>query len=136
MGKPLTLQGSALAGVGYGAGGTLEGTEDRDYHYGLTPQALLSASFLFGNVASLDLETRGYRITRVLSTADRGWENVGRADAALTMRLFGPHAITVKYLVTRRYAMYPHLGTRDQRRDTISVFYTLLRDRRMGRVGP
>lgn len=132
---PLTFQGTALAGVGYGAGGTLEGTtEDRDYHYGLTPQSLLSLRLVFGKVASLDLAGRGYRITRTLSTADRGWENVGRADASLTMRLFGPHAITVKYLVTRRYASYPDLGVRDQRRDTLSVFYTLVRDRQFGVV--
>lgn len=132
---PVTVQGTALAGVGYGAGGTLEGlTVDRDYHYGLTPQSLLSARLIFGKVAALDLAARGYRITNVFSTTDRGWENIGRADAALTVRLFGPHALTVKYLVTRRYASYPDLGIRDQRRDTVSLFYTFMRDRRMGAV--
>ena len=50
------------------------------------------------------------------------------------MRSFGPHAVTFKYLVTRRYARYPDLGIRDQRRDTVSVFYTFVRDRRMGAV--
>jgi hypothetical protein len=132
---PVTLQGTALAGVGYGAGGTLEGTAaDRDYHYGVTPQSLLTFRFLFGKVASLDLSGRGYRITRVLSTADRGWENVGRGEASLTVRLLGPHALTVKYLATRRYARYPDLGVRDQRRDTVSVYYTFMRDRRFGAV--
>jgi hypothetical protein len=90
--------------------------------------------FVFGKVASLDLAARGYRITTILSTAERGWEIVGRADASLTIRLFGPHAVTVKYLANRRYASYPDLGFRDQRRDTISVFYTIFRDRRMGAV--
>jgi hypothetical protein len=132
---PFTVQGTGLFGLGYGAGGTLEGTNgERDYHYGLTPQSLLSARLIFGKVASLDLSGRGYRITNVFSTADRGWENIGRADAALTVRLFGPHAVTVKYLVTRRYARFPDLGIRDQRRDTISVFYTFVRDQRMGAV--
>jgi len=50
------------------------------------------------------------------------------------VRSFGPHAVTFKYLVTRRYARYPDLGIRDQRRDTVSVFYTFVRDRRMGAV--
>jgi hypothetical protein len=132
---PVTMQTTLLGGVGYGAGGTLEGTSaDRDYHYGLTPQSLIGLRFVFGKVVSLDLAARGYRITTILSTAARGWENVGRGDASLTVRLFGPHAVTVKYLATRRYASYPDLGFRDQRRDTLSVFYTLVRDRRMGAV--
>ena len=133
---PMTLQATALAGVGYGAGGTLEGTTaDRDYHYGLTPQSLLAARLILGKVAAVDVNARGYRISTVLSTADRGWENVGRADAALTLRLFGPHAVSVKYLLNRRYASYPDLGTRDQRRDTVSVYYTFMRDRHLGAVG-
>jgi hypothetical protein len=131
----ITVQANALAGAGYGAGGTLEGTAaDRDYHYGMTPQSLLSLRVVFGRIASLDLAGRGYRITTALSTADRGWENVGRGDASLTVRLFGPHAITVKYLVTRRYARYPDLGVRDQRRDTVSVFYTLVGNPVLGAV--
>jgi hypothetical protein len=90
---------------------------------------------IFGKVAALDMNARGYRISTVLSTADRGWENVGRADAALTVRLFGPHAVTMKYVVSRRYASYPDLGIRDQRRDTVSVFYTFMRDRNLGAAG-
>jgi hypothetical protein len=135
LGGPVTLQGTMLVGAGYGAGGTLEGTEaDRDYHYGLTPQSLVTTRLILGKVAALDLSARGYRITDVLSTTNKGWENVGRADAAFTLRLFGPHALTVKYLVSRRYASYPHLGVRDQRRDTISLFYTFMRDRNLGAV--
>ena len=135
LGGPVTMQSTFLGGVGYGAGGTLEGTTaDRDYHYGLTPQSLIGVRFVFGKVASLDLAARGYRITTILSTADRGWENIGRAEASLTVRLFGPHALTVKYQANRRYASYPDLGVRDQRRDTISAFYTIVRDRRMGAV--
>ena len=131
----ITFQGTALAGAGYAAGGTLDGTvSDRDYHYGLTPQALLASRFIFGRIASLDITARGYQITRALSTANRGWENVGRGDASLTVRVFGPHALTVKYLVTRRFARYPDLGLQNQRRDTVGVFYTFLRDRRMGAV--
>jgi hypothetical protein len=95
---------------------------------------VVTTRLIFGKVASLDLAARGYRITDVFSTMDRGWENIGRADAALTVRLFGPHALTLKYLVTRRYARYPDLGVRDQRRDTVSLFYTFIRDRNLGAV--
>jgi hypothetical protein len=57
-----------------------------------------------------------------------------RGDAAVTVRLFGPHAVTVKYLVTRRDAHYPDLGVRDQRRGTIGVFYTVVGNKRLGAV--
>jgi hypothetical protein len=130
---PFTFQGSALGGLGYGAAGTVEGTGDeRDYHYGLTPQALLGARFILGKVASLDVTGRGYQITRFASTGNQGFENIGRADASLTVRVFGPHAVTLKYLVTRRDARFPELGIRDQRRGTLSVYYTLLGDKNFG----
>jgi hypothetical protein len=130
---PFAFQGSALAGLGYGAGGTVDGTEgERDYHYGLTPQALLGTRFILGKVASLDVTGRGYQITRFASSDNRGFENVGRLDTALTMRLFGHHAVTVKYLLTRRHARYPDLGERDQRRGTLSVYYTLIGDKDFG----
>ena len=129
-----TFQGSALAGVGYGAGGTLEGVGERDYHYGVTPNGLLSARLIFGKVASFDLSGRGYNISSFQATEFRGSEKIGRADASVTVRLFGPHALTVKYLITRRLANYPNLGDRDQRRGTLSVFYTLVGDRHFGSV--
>ena len=132
---PLILQGSALGGVGYGAAGTVEGvTGDRDYHYGVTPQGLLTVRLMFGKVASLDLSGRGYQITHAGAVNNRGWENIVRGDAAVTMRLFGPHAVTVKYLITRRNAHYPELGVVDQRRGTIGVFYTVVGNRRLGAV--
>ena len=132
---PLTFQGSALAGMGYGAGGGNVGrVGDRDYHYGLTPQGLLAARLVFGKFVSLDVAGRGYYITRFASTNNRGSEKIGRADASVTVRLFGPHALTVKYLMTRRLAHYPDLGERDQRRGTLSVFYTLVGDPHLGAV--
>lgn len=124
--RSMALQTTALAGLGYGAGGTVEGGSERDYHYGLTPQALLSFRLLLGKAATLDVSGRGYQITRFASTDGDGFENIGRADASLTVRLFGPHALTVKYLVTRRNAHYPALGVQDQRRGTVSVLYSIV----------
>jgi hypothetical protein len=124
--RSMALQTTALAGLGYGAGGTVEGGDEHDYHYGLTPQALVSFRLLFGKAATLDVSGRGYQITRFASTNGDGWENIGRANASLTVRLFGPHALTVKYLVTRRHAHDPGLGARDQRRGTVSVLYSIV----------
>ena len=131
---PFTFQGSALGGLGYGAGGTLEGVGGRDYHYGLTPQGLVAARVVIGKAVSLDFSGRGYNITRFAATNNRGFERAGRADASVTVRLWGPQALTVKYLMNRRVAHYPDLGERDQRRNTLSVFYTLVGDPEMGVV--
>ena len=129
---PFTFQGSALGGLGYGAGGTVQTLSEQAYHYGLTPQALVSARFILGKVASLDVTGRGYHITRFASSDNGGFENIGRADASLTVRVFGPHAVTVKYLVTVRNARYPDLGVRDQRRDVLGLYYTFLSDKNFG----
>jgi len=48
------------------------------------------------------------------------------------VRVFGPHAVTVKYLVTVRNARYPELGVRDQRRDVLGLYYTFLSDKNLG----
>jgi hypothetical protein len=53
LSKTVALQGTALAGVGYGAGGTIHGLGERDYHYGLTPQGLLALRLIFGDTASM-----------------------------------------------------------------------------------
>jgi hypothetical protein len=129
---PFTFQGSFLAGVGYGAGGSLGTAGERPYHYGLTPQTLVSGRFIVGKRVSLDVTGRGYQITRIASTAHRGFENIGRADASLTLRVVGRHAITVKYLITVRNARFPELGVRNQRRDTVGFYYSFLGDKSFG----
>jgi hypothetical protein len=125
---------TAVAGVGYGAGGAHRDKNDRDYHYGLTPQALLATRLIFGNRASLDVTGRGYKITHLASTTNRGWENIVRADASVTVRLAGPQALTLKYLLARRNAHYPNIEESRQERGTLSVYYTLVGEKRLSVV--
>jgi uncharacterized protein DUF3943 len=128
----VALQGTALAGVGYAAVGTLRGTGDRDYHYGVAPQALLALRLIFGDTASLDVTGREYFVTRV-SEADRaGHDNIARADVALTWRIHGKHAIAIRYLWNRRDTNFPDLGDRTQTRGTLGIYYTLLGHDRFG----
>jgi hypothetical protein len=87
LSKTVALQGTALAGVGYGAGGTIHGLGERDYHYGLTPQGLLALRLIFGDTASLDVSGRDYYVSRVASTESRGRENIARAEVSFTWRL-------------------------------------------------
>ena len=131
----MALQATALLGAGYGAAGTIRGIDERDYHYGFTPQMLIGGKLVFGNRAALDVTLRDYYVSRVASTEARGHENIARADATLTYRIHRAHAVSLKYLWTRRDAHYPDLGRRTQSRATISLFYSiLLGSTRMGAV--
>ena len=130
----IALQGSALAGVGYAAVGTLRGVGERDYHYGVAPQALLALRLIFGERASLDVTARDHFVTRVAAADRGGRDNIVRADVSFTWRLHRQHAISVKYLWSQRDATYPDLGDRTQTRATVGIFYTLLGHDRFGAV--
>jgi hypothetical protein len=124
LSKTVALQGSALGGLGYGAAGTIHGTEERDYHYGATPQALLALRLMFGDAANLDLTARSYYVSDVASTEDRGSEHIFRGDAALTVRVHGPHAVTLKYNTSQRNAHYPDIANTHRTVTTLSLLYT------------
>lgn len=124
LSKTVALQGSALGGLGYGAAGTIHGTGERDYHYGATPQALLALRLMFGEAANLDLTARSYYVSSVASTEDRGSERIFRGDAAFTVRVHGPHAVTLKYNTSQRNAHYPDINDTHQTVTTLSLLYT------------
>ncbi len=131
------VQGTGMAGLGYAAVGTINSASasvDRDYHYGVAPQALLATRIIHGDKWSLDLTAREYFVSDIAAGARGGHDNIVRADVAYTWRIHGPHALTVKYLWNRRDAEYPDLGDRSQTRGTVGVFYTLLGQDRFGTV--
>lgn len=130
----IAVQGTAMAGLGYAAVGTVDGGSDRDYHYGVAPQALLSLRFIFGDRSSLDVTGREYFVSRAGGAGRGGHDNLARADIAYTWRIRDQHAVTIRYLWNRRDATYPDLGDRSQRRATIGIFYTLLGHDHFGRV--
>ena len=134
-GKELVVQGTAMAGLGYAAVGTINSADagvDRDYHYGVAPQALLAGRMIFGDRSALDLTLREYFVSDVGKRG--GHDNIARADLAYTWRVHGPHAVTLKYLWNRRDAEYPDIGNRSQSRGTFGIFYTLLGQDRFGTV--
>jgi hypothetical protein len=128
------LQGTALAGAGYASVGTLHGDGDRDYHYGVAPQALLALRLIYADRAALDLSAREYFVSKVASDREGrgGDDNIIRAEAAFTFRIHKQHAVAVKYTWTRRDAQYPVIGDQTQTRATIGIFYTLLGHDRFG----
>ena len=134
LSRSTALQGSALGGVGYGAAGTIHGSGERDYHYGATPQVLLTLRFLLGHVAGLEITGRQYYVSGVESTESRGYEHIFRNDAAFTVRVYGPHAVTLRYVQSHRAAHYTDIFDRTQRVATVYVAYTLLGDTNFGAV--
>jgi hypothetical protein len=124
----IALQGTLLAGVGYAAVGTLRGRGERDYHYGVAPQALAGLRLILGDKASFDLVAREYYVSGIASSDTGGHDNIVRAEAALTYRFHKRHAFAVKYLLSRRDATFPDLGDRTQSRATIGIYYTYLGD--------
>jgi hypothetical protein len=124
LSKTVALQGSVLGGLGYGAAGTIHGSGERNYHYGATPQALVALRLLFGQAANLDLTARSYYVSDVASTENNGSERIFRGDAAFTVRVHGPHAITLKYSTSQRNGRYPDITDTHQSVTTIGLVYT------------
>ncbi|MFY9326578.1 MAG: DUF3943 domain-containing protein [Georgfuchsia sp.] len=133
LSSDIALQGTGLLGAGYAAVGTLRGSAEGDYHYGVAPQALLALRLILRDRASLDVTGREYFVTGVAG-ANSGHDNIIRTDLAFTWRIRRDQAISIRYLWNRRDASYPTLGDRTQSRATVGIFYTLLGDERFGAV--
>jgi hypothetical protein len=135
IGRRVEVQGSVMGGLGYAAVSTLRGpASERDYRYGVAPQALASLHLIFADRSALDFTVRDYYVSRVGGLARGGHDNIVRADVSYTWRLSGAHAVTVKYLWNHRDARYPDLGDRSQTRGTVGIFYTRLGGDHFGRV--
>jgi hypothetical protein len=134
LSRTVALQGTALAGAGYGAAGSIERTGERDYHYGLTPQGLLSLRVIFGDRAMVDFTGREYYVSDVLSQEQGGWENILRAETSVTLRVYDRHGVAVRYLHSHRDARYPSIAYRDQTVGTLSLMYVFLGETGFGAV--
>ena len=132
----LSLEGTGTLGVGYTAVGTANGTAstDRDYNYGVTPQALLALRLTHTDRAALDITGREYFVSKLASGTSGGHDNIVRLDAALTWRLYKQHAVSIRYLGNRRDSSFAGATNGHQVRNTLGIFYTLLGQDRFGGV--
>ena len=128
----IAVQGTALAGAGFAAVGTLAGLDTADYHYGVAPHSLLASRIIFRDRAALDLAAREYFVSRIAGTS--GHDNIFRLDAAFALRLHGQRAVAVRYVLSRRDSFFPGAGNRAQVRGTLGLFYTMLGHDRFGRT--
>jgi len=132
--RAVALQSSALAGFGYGAGGTVHPSEERDYHYGGTGQGLLAGRLIFGDKAMIDLTAREYYISGFGSTQSDGSERIFRGNASFTVGIYKRHALGIQYVMSRRDASSPGNPGTTQTVGTWSLAYNFLGDSRFGAV--
>jgi hypothetical protein len=130
----VALQGTATAGAGYAAVGTIRAVGERDYHYGIAPQALVAGRAILGPDVSFDLTARDYFVSDVGAADTEGHDRISRLDASLTVRLYRQNAVAIKYVWSSRNAFYPDVGHRTQVRATLGVLYTFLGHDRFGAV--
>lgn len=132
--RAIALQGSTFAGIGYGAGGNVYPTEERDYHYGAAGHGLLSTRLIFGDKAMFDLTAREYYISGFGSTQTDGSERIFRGNASLTVSVYKRHGLGIQYVMSRRDASSPNIPGTHQTVGTWSIAYNFLGDSRFGAV--
>jgi hypothetical protein len=134
LSQTVALQGSALGGIGYAAAGNVTPTGERDYHYGIAPQGLLSLRLILGDRAMFDLTGRAYYVTGTGGGDPGGRENIDRLNMGFTVRIYGRHALGLQYIASLRDASYHDRADSHQTVGTVSLVYTLLGNPGFGAV--
>ncbi len=134
LSRAVALQGSVLGGVGYAAAGNVRQLGERDYHYGVAPQGLIGLRLILGDRTMFDLTGRAYYLSGVGGDDPGGRETIERLDTGFTVRIYGRHALGLKYIASVRDAQYPDRADSHQSAGTVSIVYTLLGKARFGAV--
>lgn len=137
----LAMQGTALGGVGYGAAGsttiipsTPTNAAIRDYHFGVTPQALLTLRFIAGDRLMLDMAAREYYVSGLGSDDVHGSETIFRGNIGFNVRFVGGHALGVRFVESTRDARYGKLPNVTSSEGAFTIAYTFLGADRFGAV--
>jgi hypothetical protein len=130
----IALQAHASGGVGYTSTGTVRPSTSGQYNYGFAPQAMMEVRLIGGDKISLDLAAREFFDGKLTSPETNGTDRVFRGDASLTYRLAAHHAVTLKYITSRRTFSFANVPERQQRRDTVGLYYSYQPARGFGAV--
>jgi len=128
------VQTTLLGGVGYGAVHTVNGASERDYHYGVTPQAVETLRVVTNRRLSFDVSARQYFITNAAGFDTPGTDTVLRAEGSVTVKIYQRNGVTLRYETTRRTATFPGFGPQKQSISAVSLTYTVLGPQRLGAV--
>lgn len=139
LARTLALQGTALLGAGFGASGTVADRGERDYRYGVIPEGVLGLRLIAGETAMVEAAGRQYHVIGTSSEVGIGTDKFGselvhRATVGLTVRVYGPHALSVQYVVSSREADTAGRRDRQQSVETITLSYNFLGHTRFGAV--
>ena len=138
----LVVQSSALVGGGYAAAQRASGpsapaaSAERDYNYGLAPQALAHVRVIAGRRAALDVTAQDYVISGAGGFGAGRRDLIFVGDTSLAIRIYRRHALGLTYQLARRSSDRPGLPDRTQSRATAGVFYTFLGSGGFGIVQP
>jgi hypothetical protein len=138
LSRLVAVQATALGGIGFGAAGTVADQAERDYHYGLMPQALQGLRLIVGDRVLLEATGREYYVVPVSAggggTNRFGREIITRAGLGMTVRIYGPHALGLQYLASGRSARFSGLPDRHETIETVSLSYNFIGHTRLGAV--
>jgi len=139
MTRTVALQGTALLGVGFGAAGTAGDRDEREYRYGVIPEPLLGLRLIISDLAMLEAQGRQYWVVGIGNGASPnaeqfGHERIDRANVGLTVRVYGPHALSLNYVVSSREVHLSGVGDRRQSVETLTLSYNFLGHTRFGAV--
>ncbi|MBL0313230.1 MAG: DUF3943 domain-containing protein [Holophagaceae bacterium] len=132
--QSVSMQGSALGGFGYAAGGNISPEGERDYHYGIGPQVLLAFRLIVGDTAMFDLTGRTYYLNGKGGIDPGGREVIGRLNMGFTIRIYDRHALGIQYILSSRDARYPDRPDSHQKVGTIALVYNLLGHAGLGAI--
>ena len=129
FGPDLALQGTAYAGIGYGAGGSAaEPAGKRDYHFGLQGVSLVEARLLWADRGFLRLGGRSYYISSKVTPETDSFEFIHYGELEAVARISGPHAIAVTGIAATRRAQYADVPDVRSRASELMVSYVLVND--------
>jgi hypothetical protein len=122
----LVLQSTGLLGAGYAAARAIGPEDGRDYHYGVTPQAVANVRLIAGRRAALDLTAREYFVSGVGGFGTGQRDSIFVGDTSLAVRIFSRHALGITYQLAGRTSDYLELPNESRSRARAGVFYTFL----------
>ncbi|PYN15320.1 MAG: hypothetical protein DME05_12225 [Candidatus Rokuibacteriota bacterium] len=103
----------------------------------MIPEPLLGLRLIVSDLAMLEAQGRQYWVVGVGNGASRnaekfGHEMINRGNVGLTVRVYGPHALSVNYVVSNRDARIAGVGDRHQSVETVTLSYNFLGHTRFG----
>lgn len=134
--ESLVVQSSGLVGAGYAAAQSPTSVpsqtvsagnrDNREYHYGVAPQAIANLRLIAGRRAALDLTAREYVISAIGGFGTSQRDSIFVGDTSLAIRLYRRHALGLTYQHALRRSNLAALPDRTNARSTVGVFYTFL----------